>query len=368
MTKSLSLFSPIVISDIESVSSEAIIQLSKLKGSNILITGIGGFIASSVALYIAYLSSKYSLDITIQGICRSPKNAAERFAGFPASVTNVIKFIQHDIKDPIIDVYPADIIFHAASHARPSLFSEDPIGTFIPNSVGTIYTLEHARKSKITNYIYTSTSGVYGFNQPNRYPLSETDFGSLDSAKPENIYLESKRIGETLVSACSTLWRIPYTIIRPSITYGPGISLSDERSYAYFCRCAVLGEDIMLQTRGEAFRNYLYIRDAVDAIIRLMPHALNKAYNLAHSTDTRVCDLAMTVADLAKKEINIHYGNHLSGIRSINRVEFSRTSTNQALLYNDTGWVETVGVRSGFERTLVHLDYLKVHTQYHFGQ
>ena len=73
-------------------------------------------------------------------------------------------------------------------------------------------------------------------------------------------------------------------IARLSHTYGPGFTESDNRVYAQFIRNVLKGEDIVLKSKGEAFRSWLYVVDAAHAILRLLLDGEKaNAYNVAHS-------------------------------------------------------------------------------------
>lgn len=72
---------------------------------------------------------------------------------------------------------------------------------------------------------------------------------------------------ECICKAYSVQYRLPINIVRLTQTFGPGVEYNDGRVFAEFARCLVEHRDIILHTKGETKRNYLYTADAVRAIL-----------------------------------------------------------------------------------------------------
>lgn len=107
---------------------------------------------------------------------------------------------------------------------------------------------------------------------------------------------------ECICKAYSVQYRLPINIVRLTQTFGPGVEYNDGRVFAEFARCLVEHRDIILHTKGETKRNYLYTADAVRAIlIVLLKGESGEAYNAANDqTYCSIYEMAKLVADIDK--------------------------------------------------------------------
>lgn len=344
----------VVKDDIHSMSFNAISALKTIESSTILVTGASGFLASSIIYYILTLSSIHKLKITIIALARNPERFRNRIS--EKNLRTFGKYLhihKYDIKQELTLNEKADFILHTASNADPLSFARDPFGTCLANTLGTINSIKYASKISASNYVYFSTSGVYGHMNPEDYPLEENKFGVLDPTRSENIYLISKRMAECLIAAENKRNSdFKYNIIRPSITYGPGININDVRCMSSFMKSALYGNDIMLKSEGLSTRNFLYIKDFVEAIILCIASPKNQAFNVASSIDTKIIDLANLICKLSSFDIATL--NEGIDIGEIERVEFERTTTSQERVRKTFQWVETTKLADGINNTLNH--------------
>ena len=346
----------VVREDITNIANVVNSSLNILDNTTIAITGANGFLASNFIYYILNLSCSLDLNIRVHAYCRSSSSLISRF-----SAHDYERFFSHlhifpyDSTSNFSDSPPADYIIHAASNASPDLFAKDPFGTCSANTIGTIQSLNYAIRSNCRNYILLSTSGVYGSVGQSLYPLSENSYGAIDPTDKKNIYLLSKKNAECLVVNASTLHSLNFNIIRPSIIYGPGLSLSDVRSMPYFLNCFLNDTDIYLNSSGRAYRNYLYISDFIVALIRLLVQSHNLPFNVASSVDTMIYDLAVMFSQLSTSDIQVYVA---STADAVDRVEFMRTSTKQQRIEELTGWKETVPLNSGISNLIRHYSSL----------
>ena len=97
---------------------------------------------------------------------------------------------------------------------------------------------------------------------------------------------------------------IPVKIIRLTQTFGPGVTYDDGRVFAEFARCAIEQRNIVLKTKGETKRNYLYTADAVSAIFTvLLKGKSGEAYNAANEeTYCSIYEMAQMVANMCGNE------------------------------------------------------------------
>ena len=161
----------------------------------------------------------------------------------------------------------------------------------------------------------------------------------------------SNIMSETLCMAYGAEYDADVVIARLSHTYGPGFTESDNRVYAQFIRNVLKGEDIVLKSKGEAFRSWLYVVDAAHAILRLLLDGEKaNAYNVAHSeSNISIRQLAELIARKADRKVvfDIPEADAQQGNTTpITKATFS-TDKLKAL-----GWKPLFDVEEGFGHTL----------------
>jgi nucleoside-diphosphate-sugar epimerase len=112
-------------------------------------------------------------------------------------------------------------------------------------------------------------------------------------------YPESKRMCENLCTSYFSEYGVPVKVVRLTQTFGEGVDYNDGRVFAEFARCAIENKDIVLKTKGETKKNYLYVYDAVSAIITVLFNGENgNAYNAANEeTYCSIYEMAQMVAE-----------------------------------------------------------------------
>jgi len=212
--------------------TEADLPWESFKNKTVLISGASGFLPSYMVETLLYLNETRQYGIRILGLVRNFEKAKERFSHHKENKNLIL--IAQDVCDKIKIDENIDYIIHAASQATPRVFLNDPVGTIIPNVIGTNNLLNLAAEKKVEGFLFFSTTGVYGFMDEESYPAKENCFGYLDPMDLASCYIESKRMGENMCVAWMRQYGVPVKIIRPAITYGPGVKLDDGRSFADF--------------------------------------------------------------------------------------------------------------------------------------
>lgn len=321
----------------------------KLKNSSILITGVSGYLANYLVKFFLYLNKEENLNIKIIGTTRNVKETEKKFG-------NLIKnkklfFFQTNLLNSIHIKHKIDYVIHMASPASPKYFESNPVNVMEPNITGTINLLDFSLKKKIKKFLFISTSGVYGFVEDKKRPNDESTFGFLDNTLPESIYLESKRMAETICIAYKNQYKVPVSIIRPSISYGPGISLDDGRSFADFINNIIKVQDIKLFSKGNVMRNFCYISDVISGILLILIKGKNgESYNLASEKEISIKMLAnFLVQDVfPEKKLKVIYS---SIKKKLLRPEFKRTLVCCNKI-KKLGWNERISLKDGFKRTV----------------
>jgi len=182
---------------------------------------------------------------------------------------------------PSLKSLPSACLIHAAAETASRGFVEKPVETIGTILDGTRNVLEFARAAKVGKVVLLSTMEVYGV--PTTDPVTETDFGLLDSAAVRSSYPEAKRLAENLCVAYAKEYGVDVSIARLTQTFGPGVVRGDTRVFAQFAEAVLERRDIVLHTEGRTARCYCYIDDAVSAILTLAEKgAPGEAYNVAN--------------------------------------------------------------------------------------
>ena len=320
------------------------IPWEKLKDKIIFVSGAGGFLASYIVWTLIHLNKTQKLNIKIIVNARDYAKAVCKFGK-----DDCIEYFPNDITCKFNSLIPIDYIIHAAGYGSPKYFRDNPVGTALPNIIGTNNLLCLAKERKVKSFLFISSSGVYG--HLNSYPGYETDSGTLNHIDPASCYLESKRMGEALCMAYYNQYQVPVKIIRPSIVYGPGIDLNDGRSFADFISAIVNEKNIELTSNGLAERSFLYISDAISGIFRvLLWEDSGTVFNLAPDKEISIINLARMLTCDVFKELGLRVVFKESSKQFL-RVEFSKTAMDNSKL-KSIGWEPKIGLRKGFERTV----------------
>lgn len=338
----------VIESDLEFIA-KADLPWHLLKNKTVLISGAAGFLPSYMVDTLMFLNETQGLNIKTIGLVRNISRAQKRFAHVNS---DLLQLVEQDICENFTINEKIDLIIHAASQATPKVFESDPVGTLLPNVIGSKNLLEIAVQNKVESFLFFSTSGVYGHVDDNEYPIAESCFGRLDPTKLSSCYLESKRMGENMCIAWHSQYGVPVKIVRPAITYGPGVGLDDGRSFADFIACIVKGEDIKLYSDGKVLRNYCYIADAVLGFFTVLLNGENgQAYNVASDIDTGVRELAeYLVADVfPERKLKVTLSDDHS--KNFLRTNFARTTVDISKA-KSLGWRLSFSIAEGFKRTV----------------
>lgn len=182
---------------------------------------------------------------------------------------------------------PFDAVVHLAARAgvRPSLL--DPAGYIETNVSATTLLLEAARKRELGHFVFASSSSVYGARSV--APFRETD----PVEEPVSPYAATKRAGEILASTFHHLYGLPVTCLRFFTVYGP--RQRPDMAVHCFTRLIDQGEELQLYGGGDSERDYTFIDDVVDGIVRALDRPRGfRIYNLGSNRTVPL----MTLVDL----------------------------------------------------------------------
>lgn len=154
------------------------------------------------------------------------------------------------------------VVVHLAAQAGVRYSIENPRAYIASNVVGSFNMLEACRAHPVEHLLIASTSSAYGAND--KFPFEETD----RSVHPITLYAASKGAAELMAHSYSHLFDIPTTAFRFFTVYGPWGR--PDMAYWLFARKILAGEPIELFNDGEAYRDFTYVDDLIEAIRRLV--------------------------------------------------------------------------------------------------
>lgn len=283
----------VVREDIEFICNDNNISWNQLKGKTVLVTGATGLIGK---LVVKALSVKGGIKVV--AVVRNREKAEKLFEGYENVYIKVC-----DIKELCDIDGDVDYIIHCASITDSKMFVNQPVDTFMTALKGTENILQLGIKKKCKGIVYTSSMEVYGTPQ-NDEKIDEAHSTNLDCMNVRACYPESKRACENLCCAYAAQYGARIMTARLTQTFGAGVAYNDGRVFAEFARCAVEGRDIILHTKGETKRSYLYTADAVRALLAIMLRGETcHAYNVANEESyCSIYEMAELVAD--KNSVN----------------------------------------------------------------
>ncbi|MFA5138747.1 MAG: NAD-dependent epimerase/dehydratase family protein [Elusimicrobiota bacterium] len=337
----------VVSEDLAEIAS-ASLPFERMRGKTVLVSGAGGFLPSYMVETLLYLNETRGLGATVLALERDAARAQARFSHYEGR--GDLRVVRQDVAEPLEYGGPVDFIVHAASPASPKRYLVDPVGTILPNVIGTRNLLDLAQTKKSEAFLFFSSAEVYGEPDDCRSTVSEAVPGRLDPMHPRACYAESKRMGETMCAAWHRQFGVPAKIVRVFHTYGPGMDLQDGRVFCDFVRDIVAGKDILVESDGRAVRPFCYLSDAVRAFFTVLLLGVpGEAYNVANDeARLSVMELAERLAGLFQSR---GVGVQLRGTPQPSTGAVSRCSPDISKL-RGLGWQPRHAIEVGFRRTV----------------
>ena len=241
-------------------------DLTQLNDQKILITGATGLIGKTIVKMLLEWNRNNSGRIHIIALVRNEKKAEAIYKDIK---TAYLSFLVCDICDIDIKNMNINYIIHGASITSSKMFVNKPVETAMTSILGTRNILELARINPIRSLVFLSSMEVYGSPQVDG-KIPEEHGTNLDTMSVRSGYPESKRMCENLCASYHEEYGVPSKVVRLTQVFGPGVEYSDSRVFAEFARCVIEERDIILKTKGETKRNYLYTKDAAEAIFTVL--------------------------------------------------------------------------------------------------
>lgn len=286
--------------DFESVCAAEFLPWERLRNRRILITGATGLIGHSLTGALLCANERRGLGLELLALARDAARARERFAGLAAGGDS-LRILEGSVEELPRVEGPVDYILHGASQTASAAFVRQPVEMMRTAALGTLRLLELAREKRSAGFVYLSSMEVYG-RAPRGRKLTEAEPCRLQPEDVRDSYPIGKLLCESLCRAYAAEYGVRAMIARLAQTFGPDARPEDARLFAELGRCARERRDIVLRTRGEAERSYLYVADAVTALLTiLLAGSPGQIYNAA---DERA---HCSIAELARR-VSAAYG------------------------------------------------------------
>ena len=243
-----------------------------LTGKTILVTGAAGFIGSNLALRllkevknvkvvgIDNMNNYYDVHIKEERL-----RLLQMFDGFTMVYGSIA---DKAVMDKIFEEHKPQVVVNLAAQAGVRYSITNPDAYIQSNLIGFYNILEECRHHEVEHLVYASSSSVYGSNK--KVPYSTDD--KVDN--PVSLYAATKKSNELMAHAYSKLYNIPSTGLRFFTVYGP--AGRPDMAYFGFTNKLVKGETIKIFNYGNCMRDFTYVDDIVEGIVRVMQHAPEK--------------------------------------------------------------------------------------------
>lgn len=279
----------------------------------VLVTGAAGFIGSFLVRYLLEKKDDFVIGIDNINSYYDPGLKEDRLKMIKGvDVEGRFSFVRGDLGDAaLIERLFADnefdIVVNLAAQAGVRYSIENPRAYIDSNLIGFFNILEACRYHRPKHLVYASSSSVYG--DSDKAPFSETDF--VD--EPVSLYAATKKSNELMAHAYSKLYSIPATGLRFFTVYGP--MGRPDMAYFSFTDKLVNGEVIKLFNMGNCRRDFTYVDDIVEGIVRVMDNppevkvgkdglstAAHRIYNIGNSCPENLLDFVDTLQRVLVEE------------------------------------------------------------------
>lgn len=245
----------------------------ELDGKTVLVTGVAGFIGSNLVrrlfhdfrniklIGIDSITDYYDINIKYERL-KEVKLLNRDWTFVRASIAD------KDVIKKIFSENKISVVVNLAAQAGVRYSITNPDAYIQSNIIGFYNILEACRHHEVEHLVYASSSSVYGSNK--KIPYSTDD--KVDN--PVSLYAATKKSNELMAHAYSKLYNIPSTGLRFFTVYGP--AGRPDMAYFGFTDKLVKGETIKIFNYGNCKRDFTYIDDIVEGVVRVMQHAPEK--------------------------------------------------------------------------------------------
>lgn len=334
---------------------------------NILVTGAAGFIGFYVSKYLLEKNEKvygiddlnnyYDVNLKLDRLAQLQKQPNFHF--------EKINLANREEISKLFTQTNFDVVVNLAAQAGVRYSLENPHAYIDSNLVGFTNILEGCRHSKVKHLVFASSSSVYGANT--KMPFSTHD--NVDH--PLSLYAATKKANELLAHTYSHLYKLPTTGLRFFTVYGPWGR--PDMAPIIFTKAIVEGQPINVFNQGKMQRDFTYIDDIVEGVVKVMDkipqpnpiwsgdtpdpgtsNAPYKIYNIGNSQPIELMYFIKVLENCIGKEAK-------KNMLSMQLGDVPATYADVDDLYNDVGFKPNTSIEIGIERFVAwYKDYYKV--------
>lgn len=334
--------------------------------AKVLITGAAGFIGMTTGLRllsegnevvgIDNINDYYDVNLKYSRLSRFGIDKSEVSYNRKV-VKGAFSFLQLELEDrqEIFNLFKEeqfDYVINLAAQAGVRYSIENPHAYESSNIDGFLNILEGCRHNKVKHLLYASSSSVYGLN--NDIPFKEDH----PTEHPISLYAASKKANEMMAHTYSYLYDLPTTGLRFFTVYGPWGR--PDMALFLFTKAILEGNPIQVFNNGEMMRDFTYVDDIVDGIVRLLPFlpksserkegdpelasststAPYSIYNIGNGSPVGLMDYVRAI----EKKLGIEA---IIDFKPMQPGDVPRTFADTSKLSNDVGYKSTTNVEEG---------------------
>ncbi|BCI60113.1 NAD-dependent epimerase [Solibaculum mannosilyticum] len=258
------------------------------------------------------------------------------------------QFVKGDLADKqaletVFQQHAPKVVVNLAAQAGVRYSIDHPDCYIQSNLVGFFNVLECCRHYPVDHLVYASSSSVYGANK--KVPFSTED--QVDH--PVSLYAATKKSNELMAYTYSHLYHIPSTGLRFFTVYGP--YGRPDMAYFSFTKAILAGKPIRVFNHGDMYRDFTYIDDIVDGVMRLLCRppkpdendAPHKVYNIGNNKPEKLMDFIGTLEKCLGKEAVKQFEPMQPG-------DVYRTYADVDDLVRDIGFCPSTSIQDGLSR------------------
>ena len=278
-----------------------------LENKTVLVTGAAGFIGANLAkrllnefatvkvIGIDSITDYYDVRLKQERLDELSRYG-ERFVFVKDSIANKVAI------EDIFSAYQPQVVVNLAAQAGVRYSITNPDAYIESNLIGFYNILEACRHHSVEHLVYASSSSVYGSNK--KVPYSTDD--KVDN--PVSLYAATKKSNELMAHAYSKLYNIPSSGLRFFTVYGP--CGRPDMAYFGFTNKLLKGDTIQIFNYGNCKRDFTFVDDIVEGVVRIMQHAPEKqngedglpippykVYNIGNSSPENLLDFVQILQE-----------------------------------------------------------------------
>jgi len=353
---------------------------SNISGKKVLVTGTAGFIGFHLAkalleegvelVGLDNINDYYDPDLKYARLYETGIRKEDIEYSIPASSTghDRYRFVKMDLEDKesllkLFEKEKFDLVVNLAAQAGVRYSFTHPDAYIGSNITGFLNILEACRYHPVEHLLYASTSSVYGLNEQMPFSVHQ----NVDH--PASLYAASKKSNELMAHSYSHLFRIPVTGLRFFTVYGPWGR--PDMALFIFTKAILSGESINVHNEGRMERDFTYVDDIVQGIVRIMGQPASPAskaesamdpayssapyrlYNIGNSKPVKLMDFIRAIEEELGKKAGLN-------LIPIQPGEVEKTWADVGDLASQFAYSPDTPIREGVKNFISwYLDYFK---------